>query len=244
LPAVTTKPELTPLAEGVWIARAPVIFVGLRLVSTMTVLRLEDGTLVVHSPVPLTTGLRAAIDALGPVAHLYAPNTYHHLRIGDWAGAFPSARVHAPAQLARKRPDLKIDRWHDRQPEPAFAGTIDECHVEGFRLEETVLFHRRSRTLVLADLVHHAGPSVHWATALYARVMGFYNRVAVSRLIRWAAFSDRGAVRRSLDRILALPFERIVLGHGPPLVAGAREALAGAYGWLPAGATSGAAGPR
>jgi hypothetical protein len=63
--------------------------------------------------------------------------------------------------------------------------------------------------------------------------MGFYDRVAVSRVIRWTAFPDRAAVRRSLDEVLSRPFERLIVGHGAPLAASGREALAAAYAWLP-----------
>jgi hypothetical protein len=231
-PVVAVDIPLTPLAEGVWIAHAPVSFLGLRLVSTMTVLRLGDGRLLLHAPVALTPERRAAVEKLGPVAHLYAPSTFHHLRIGDWGAAFPSARLHAPSQLAKKRPDLRIDRAHGTAPEPAFAGVVDEVHVDGFRLDESALLHRPSRTLVVADLVHNVGRPLHRWTALYTRAMGFHDRVALSRVLRWAAFSDRAAARRSLDQILALPFDRIVVGHGAPLVDGAREALATAYRWL------------
>ena len=62
--------------------------------------------------------------------------------------------------------------------------------------------------------------------------MGFYDRVALSRVLRWTAFSDRAAARRSLDDLLARPFDRIVVGHGTPIDAGGRDALAGAYAWL------------
>jgi len=62
--------------------------------------------------------------------------------------------------------------------------------------------------------------------------MGFYDRVALSRMIRWASFSDRTAARRSLDELLARPFDRLVVGHGSPLDQGGREALAAAYEWL------------
>jgi hypothetical protein len=64
--------------------------------------------------------------------------------------------------------------------------------------------------------------------------MGFYDRVALSRMIRWTAFSDRAAARRSLDELLAHPFDRIVVGHGAPLTASGPEALAAAYSWLSA----------
>lgn len=225
--------SLTPFAEGVWVDSAPVRFLGMRLSATMTVLRLGDGSLLLHSPVAMTPERRAAVEALGPVAHLYSPNLYHHLRIGDWAAAFPSARLHAPPGLAKKRPDLRIDRVHHTAPEPAFAGIVEEHRVDGFRLEETALFYRPARTLLVADLVHNVGRPQHSWTKLYTRTMGFYDRVALSRMIRWTAFPDRTAARRSIDALLALPFEGLVVGHGAPLAAGGKEALAAAYDWLP-----------
>jgi len=223
---------LTPVAEGVWTATAPVRIVGTRLTSTMTVLRLGDGGLLLHSPSELTPERREAVEALGTVAHLYAPNLFHHVRIGEWSAAFPSACVHAPEGLEKKRPDLRIDRRHGDDAEPAFAGVLDEVRVEGFRLGETVLFHRPSRTLVVADLVHNIGADHRGWKRLYARMMGFYDRVALSRALRATAFSDRAAARKCLDEILALPSKRIVVGHGAPVTDGAREALAAAYSWL------------
>jgi hypothetical protein len=223
---------MTPLAEGVWLDTGPARILGMRLTATMTVLKLPDGGLLLHAPVALTPTRRAAVEALGPVAHLYAPNLFHHLHVGDWASAFPAARLHAPAGLRRKRPDLRIDRTHGEPLSPALSAALDEVAIDGFRLEESVLFFRPARTLVVADLVHNVGrPEQRWAQ-VYTRLMGFHDRVALSRAIRWTAFYDRAAARRSLDAVLALPFERLVVGHGAPLAAAAQPALAAAYGWL------------
>src|SRR5258706_6634637 len=178
-------------AEGVWLDTAPARIVGMKLTSTMTVLRLDDGDVLLHSPIAMTPERRAAVDAIGRVAHLYAPNTYHHMSIGDWSAAYPDARVHAPSKLVKKRPDLRIDRAHDAAPH-ALAGAL-EIHVAGFRLQESVLLHARSGTLVVADLVHNIGrPDQTWAR-IYSRAMGFYDRVAISKMIRCAGFSDRAA---------------------------------------------------
>lgn len=222
----------TGFADGVWLDEAPVRFLGMRLTATMTVLRLTDGSLLLHSPVAMTPERRAAVEALGPVAHLYSPNTFHHLRIGDWAAAFPSATLHAPRGLAKKRPDLRIDRVHLGAPAPALEGIVEEHRIDGLRLEETAIFHRPSRTLIVADLVHNIGRPTHGWTKAYTKTMGFYDRVALSRAIRWSAFTDKAAARRSIDALLALPFERLVVGHGAPLTAGAKDALASAYTWL------------
>lgn len=229
----TTEASLTPIAEDLWVDVAPVSFLGLRLSSTMTVIRLGDGGLLLHSPVAMTPERRATVEALGPVAHLYAPNLFHHLRIGEWAAAFPQARLHAPAGLAKKRSDLRIDRALPAAPEPAFEGLLDEQHVHGFRLHESVLFHRPSRTLVVADLVHDIGRPEHGWTKLYTRMMGFYDRVALSRMIRWTGFHDRAATRESLDALMQLPFERVIVGHGEPITQDARAQLQAAYAWLP-----------
>jgi hypothetical protein len=220
-------------ADGVWVDTAPVRIVGMPLTTTMTVLRLPDGGLVLWSPIPMTPERRAAVEALGPVAHVYAPSLFHHRWIGEWAAAFPAARVHAPAKVGKKHAGLRIDRDLNRAtPEPALAGAIDEVHVDGFRVDETALVYRPAGVLIVADLVHNIGrPPGVW-TRMYSGAMGFYDRVALSRVIRWTGFSDRAAARRSLDHILQLPFDAIVVGHGAPIASGGKQALADAYRWL------------
>ncbi|MBV8773501.1 MAG: hypothetical protein JO166_14405 [Deltaproteobacteria bacterium] len=228
--------DLLPFAGGVWVDSDPVRFLGMRLTATMAVLRLPDSNLLLYSPVAMTPTRRASVEALGRIAHVYAPNLYHHLWIGDWANAFPTARLHAPRLLAKKRPDLRVHRVHGSAPEPSFAGVIDEVRIDGFRMAESVLLYRPSRTLVVADLLHNVGRPQHPWTKLYTRAMGFYDRVALSRMLRWTAFSDRAAARRSLDQLLALSFEGLIVGHGKPLTADARQLVARAYTWLLASA--------
>jgi len=218
--------EITP---GLWIASDPVRIVGTRLSANMTVLRLEGDALLLHSPVSMTPERRAAVEALGEIAHLYAPNTFHHRWIGEWAAAFPKARVHAPSALSK---ELRIDRAHDKEPDASLSGILDEQHFAGFRLHETALVHRPSRSLVVADLAHNIGrPKDGW-TKFYTRMMGFYDRVALSRVIRWTAFSDKGATRAGIDALLALPFDNMLVGHGDPVIGNAHASFAEVYAWL------------
>jgi hypothetical protein len=223
--------SLVAFANGVWLDTAPVRFLGLRLTASMALLRLAGDELLAYSPLPLTPERRAGVDAVGRVAHVYVPNLHHTSWASAWAAAFPSARVHAPAAL-KKRPDLRIDRRHGDQPDPALAGLIEEIRIDGCRLGETALFYRPASTLIVADLVHNVGRPTHGWTALYARMMGFYDRIALSRGLRWTAFSDRRAARRSIDELLSLPFERLVVGHGQAIPTDAPRALARAYDWL------------
>jgi hypothetical protein len=223
---------LSAFAEGVWHDHGAVRFLGLQLTATMTVLRVRDGVLL-HSPLPLTPERRAAVEAIGPVLHLYAPNTFHHQWLGEWSRAVPSARVHAPSELGAKRPDLRIDRDHDRSDAFDFDGVITEIPIRGFRLRETALVYHPGRTAVVTDLVHNIGRPPHRWTKLYTRLMGFYDRVAISRALRWSSFDDKGAARSSIDALLDHQFDGLVVGHGAPIPELGREALAAATAWLP-----------
>jgi hypothetical protein len=223
---------LARFTDGIWLATEPVRIVGMKLTSTMAAVELPGSRVLLYSPVPMTNERRAAVEALGTVAHLYAPNTFHHMWIGEWARAFPEAHVHGPAALRRKRPDLRIDRAHDQDPPGELAATFDEVHIDGLRLEESALVHRASKTLFVADLVHNVGrPDQRWAV-FYTKAMGFYDRVAISRMLRWTAFSDSARARSSVDRLASHSFDRIVFGHGDPLARNGRKALLGAYEWL------------
>lgn len=221
---------LRELVDGVWIETGPVSIVGMPLTSTMTVLQLDRG-LLVHSPLPLTPERREAVEKIGEVTHLYAPNTFHHMWIGEWVATFPRARLHAPKGLAKKRPDLSLDE-KSAALDSELARELDEIEIGGFRLEERALVHRASRTLVVADLVHNIGEPPETWTKIYAGAMGFYGTIGLSRVIRWTAFADRAAARRSIDEVLGRSFDRVVVGHGTPIGAGARDALATAYAWL------------
>ncbi|MCB9741747.1 MAG: hypothetical protein H6741_02465 [Alphaproteobacteria bacterium] len=223
---------LTPVLDGVHLASEPVRILGMGLSSNMTVLRLPSGGLLLHSPVPMTPARRAAVHALGPVRHLYAPNSFHHLWLAEWAAAYPEAQVHAPSALVEKHPGLRIDRAHDLEPGPDFEGAIHEQPIRGFRLQEGALLHGPSSALVVADLVHNIGrPPGAWTQA-YTRAMGFWDRPAISRMIRWTAFDDRAAARESVDALLERGFEHLLVGHGAPLLQLGAPALAEACAWL------------
>jgi Domain of unknown function (DUF4336) len=92
-------PVLDRLDEGLWGATAPLSLAGLRIGTRMTVVRLSGGGLWIHSPIPLTPELQTAVDTLGPVAHVVAPNLYHHLFAGQWQAAYPG------------RPFTGLRRW-------------------------------------------------------------------------------------------------------------------------------------
>jgi hypothetical protein len=226
--------RLEEIGPSLWTLSVPhrMRDLGLQIGARMNVVRLTNGDLVVLAPLPLTEPLATEVRALGTVRHLVAPNLQHHLYVGDWKERFPEALLHVPRHLPKKRPDLVASAVLGEGPGP---GDPELRHVEILGCErylgENVFVHAASGTLVVADLVHNLPPSKDLWTRVYATLMGFDGKVALSRAVR-LAFRDRAATRRSLDALLALPWSRIVPAHGEVIEGDAKQALRDAYAWL------------
>ncbi len=226
---------LTPFGPEIWLADGPVVTgaAGFRFPTRMVVIRLADGGLFVWSPVALTAPLSSAVSALGPVSHLVAPNDLHHLALGDWAQAFPSARAHGAPGLAAKRPDLRLDTTLGPSPDDAWAGQVDQVVFAGNRITtEVVFFHRASGTAIFTDLLQQMPPGWYsgWRGLVARLDLMIGDAPQVPRKFR-LAFSDRAAARGARDAVLDWPVDRLVIAHGPTAAAG-HEAIRRAFAWL------------
>ena len=223
---------LTPLAPDLWDYDAPLTVIGMQLGHRLTVARLADGTLWLHSPCAYSAALAAELAALGPVAHIVAPNAMHDTYLEGWFQAYPSVRFHGARGFSKFRPDLKFTDALGDTPDAAWAGTFDQLMVRGMpRLNEVVFLHRASRTLLLTDLAFNLGTEMPWLSRVMLKFNGCYDCFAASRLLR-TTITDRAALRTSLDRIFAWDFDRLVLSHGRNVDAGAKELLRDAYAFL------------
>lgn len=226
----------TPLGPDIWLADGPVVTaaLGFRYPTRMALIRLPDASLLVWSPVALSKQVAAWIEQTGPVAHIVAPNHLHHLFLGDWQSAYPSAQIHAAPGLRQKRPDIRFDSdLADGLPD-AWGGAVDCVLFEGNAIAtEAVLFHRPSATVIFTDLLQQVPAHLNtgWRAwiARADRMTGAAPQVPLKFQV---ATTDRTAARRSLAGIQAWPAERLVFAHGPPSVTGARDILRSAFAWL------------
>ena len=223
--------ELVQHAAGLWSVPASHRYFGLHLGTRMTVVRLPGDNLWLHSVVAVDDILADEIQALGSVRHIVMPNLYHHVYVSDAIQRWPAAKVYAPAAMRRKRPELRIDSELSETPDSSWCGELTPVHIDGSILDETVFVHGPSRTLVCADLVENFDSSPHLPTRMYLKAAGIHDRVAFSRFLR-PVYRDRRATRGSLERLLALDFDRIVLTHGRVLENGGPTAVRDAYRWL------------
>ncbi len=222
---------LREISDGLWAVEDDLRLAGgVRFPLRMTIARLPGGQLWIHSPVRLDDATAAAIDALGEVAHLIAPNLYHHLHLPAAATRWPAARVWAPAGLAakRKEPHLRLELLDEAAP-PPWSDAIELVRVDGApRLQETVFFHRASRSLLCTDLVFHVTAPANARTRFVLWLVGAGGgRLTASRV--WAGLvKDRGAARASIARALAWDIGRLIPAHGAIVSHDARARLPGA----------------
>lgn len=224
-------PLLRPLAEGIHVLDHPDFTMqGLRLGTRTTVLRLADGTLALHSPGPLGDAALAELRALGEVSLIVAPNAMHHLYLPDAVRAFPQARLAAVAAVRAKHPELTVHDVLDGALPAPLAGIVDAMRLEGApKLDEHVLWHAPSRTLLAVDLAFN----IHGATGFTRFAMwlnGANERFCVTRLARSQFIDDAATAGASVRRMLeAWPVERVVVAHGDVRETGGADALREAW---------------
>jgi hypothetical protein len=223
---------LTALAPDLWVATRPLVLFTGDVGTRMTVIRLRDGGLWLHSPVRLDGVTRAALDALGPVRAVVAPSLVHHFFAGDYAAAYPEARLFAAPGLEKKRPDLRIDETLTDSAPPLWAGQLEQVVFGAAPLmNEVVFFHPPTRTLILTDLAFNiVRPAVSRRARLFFTLVGargFTPHRGVKLITR-----DRVAARRTIDRILQWDFDRVTVTHGDVLESGGRAAFTAAFRWL------------
>ena len=203
------------------------------LPTTSTVVRLEDGTLAIHSPPPIDDAGAAELAALGDVSTLIAPNYFHWMYVGAAKERYPEARVFASPRLEKKLDGVGVG--FEPLPERGSIAGLPELHVECVQgapyVNEHAVFHERSRTLIVTDLLLNVHACESVLLKLVLRCVGAWQKTAQGP--EWHFLTkDREAAARSVDAILALDFTRVVVAHGSVVEEDAPERARSALGWM------------
>lgn len=223
--------EVRSLDTDLWVVDSPMRFCGLEVGTRMTIVRLSDGRLWLHSPIEATDDLVAAVAELGEVGFIVAPNRWHHMFVASWQAVCPDAQTFAAPGLQKKRPDLLIDEILSDEAPAGWADTLDQVCVAGMpMISEVVFFHRPSATLLLTDLAFNFQADTPFVTRCFIRLAGRMGQLAPTVMERLLT-RDKRALASSLDRVLEFPFERVVVTHGHIVASGGREQLQSGYAW-------------
>lgn len=231
-------------AGEIWVVERTYFWFGVDVGARCTIVRHEEG-LFVYSPLPLTRSLKSAVDRLGTVAVVVAPNNEHVDFVGSWYAQYPHATYLGPAGCVESKPHLPFtaSTFGDDPQNPIahsslahFEPVLTAFFVPGAPFfNESLFVHLPSRALVTCDLFWNY-PSRDlaerecltlplktsvWAFAMNRIYAPVYNRVLVQ---------DRSAFRNFWTRLREIPVQIIVPCHGLVVMEDADEIL---ENWLP-----------
>ncbi|WP_240481302.1 DUF4336 domain-containing protein [Sandaracinus amylolyticus] len=182
---------------------------------TMTIVRLADGRLVVHSGIALGAREMERIEAWGAPAFLVVPNAGHRLDAKAYAARYPHARVVAPRGAKKGVEEVvhvdatyaDVDVGDASVRFETLAGVDEGEGAMIVRSDDGV-------TVVLNDCVMNMDRKRDPLGFFFTTLLGSAPGPRVSRLVRRVFVKDRSALRRDLERLAALPdLTRLVVSH-------------------------------
>ncbi len=231
--------SLSRVTDDIWVVDdKPINAAGLQLPVRMTVIRLSNGDLVLHSPVRYSLSLRQELERLGRIRYLLAPNIAHWMFLPEWQRQLPQAAILAARGLAARRQvraaGLRIDRELGDTTPQEWATDLETVSVNAPMFSEIELFDRRSRTLVLTDLVQNLDPHrLSAANAAAANLLGIAKPAGKAPVyLRLLLRLGGRSVRAAAERLVKLAPERVIFAHGDWFETQATARLRRSLRWL------------
>ena len=185
----------------------------LLVLPTKTILvRLAHGVVMI-SPGSGLAGVREQIDAFGTVTDIVAPNLFHNVGIKSACKLFPDATLWGVKGFAEKLPGISWEKTLEPEWWP-YGAELELMPVNGMpKINEMVMLHRASRTLIATDLCFNHVEGRGFGYWVVFNLFGAYRKFAVSRLFLKMA-KDKAALNESLKQILAADFDNVIMAHG------------------------------
>ena len=183
----------------------------------MTIVRLNDGRLVVYSAIALDDDEMAALEKYGRPMFLIVPSARHRLDAKIWKDRYPWMQVVAPAGARAKiEESVQVDTDMPRFEDP----NLIYVTIAGSQDREAALMVRTASgtTLVLNDVVGN----IHDERGLggwLLRLAGFAGDEAqIPRVVKMRLVEDEKALRAQLLEWADNPtLNRILVSHGAPI---------------------------
>jgi hypothetical protein len=217
--------DLQELVPGVWTVTGTLPF---PLKRVMTIVKLSDGSLLLHSVIAMSDAGLAQLDALGKPSIILVPHGGHRLDAPFYKQRYPEARVVAPAAARAKIEEVvKVDATAE-EALPPLGVRLHGC--DGFKNGELAyeLDAPGGKVLVMSDAVANRDPVPGFRGWLLAGIAGGpkNRRLSVPRIVRMMFVGDRKVARASIEKLAALPDIKVLtIAHGRAVTDGVSAAL-------------------
>jgi len=205
----------------------------------MTVVRLSNGDLFLHSPIKFDGNLANELQGLGAVRHLVSPNQFHYAHIGEWAKTCPntiswtSLRVRERARA--RHVDIHFTRDLEANPPEEWSREIDQTLFPGGYFKEFIFLHKASKTLILTDTIINLEldkVTEPWRTA--TKLTGMYHPYGkIFFGMRLPLVLQRRKAEAAIGKIRSWQPQRILLSHGRCFDADADKVIRRIFGRSP-----------
>lgn len=209
------------LAENLWEVRGEW---SNKFGRRMTVVRLTDGRVALHSSIRLMGKDLDWLRGLGKIAFVIAPNVFHCSDAGWAAKEFPQAQLYCPKEKLKFFEEQGLKPKDVNTEFPALA-ELECIPTRGTRVHEAAFVHVASRTLILCDLAFHMAEVFTGLEKVIMKWNKVGGRFGPSRLTKLVFTKDTKALLDSYREILRQDFDRVVVNHGEVLESGGREKL-------------------
>ena len=235
---------LKAIDEDIWIVDGEIVEMNFKITQVpfstrMTVVRLGNNDLWIHSPIHLTPQLRSEIDELGHVKHIVAPNKLHYVYMEEWSQAYPDAKLWATKGLEKIFDNFQsIENYTilDKTIDISWLDEIDYLPFEGSAvIEESVFFHKKSKTLILTDLIENIEVGEECSCLhrfLFKIGDNTYPKGHTPRDLRMTFFFNKETAQKCYQQIKAWNPVNVLFAHGKCFIGNAEEKLPQAFFWL------------
>lgn len=161
---------------------------------------------------------------MGDVTDLIAPNLFHCAGIPAAKKFFPKVKVWGVKAVKEVKPQILWDEIIDESTWP-FKEQLPIVCIEGMpKVNEVVFFEKASRSLIVTDLCFNMKNQKGFASWLILNMFGTYNKLGVSRFyINFV--KDKFLFKKSIEKVLSLDFDNIIVSHGDNYMSAGKEAL-------------------
>jgi hypothetical protein len=216
---------LTQLDSGLWTVSGELHMPLTPLQRRMTVVRLNDGSLIIYSAIALAEPDMKRIEEAGRPAFLIVPGKLHRIDARIWKQRYPRMKVLAPISAREAAEEAAHVDATDIDFDDASVDFITVGGTSGF--EAALMVRRESgTTLIVNDIIGNMPKE----SGLVLRLTRFAGEEPHISLPIKMGFNDKAGLRDQLQAWAREPnLKRILMSHGDPIegdVSGQLVALA------------------
>ena len=218
------------LSENLWRIEGALPRFSMRRV--MTVVRLQDGRLLIHSAIAMDEASMARLEAWGEPAILLIPHVRHRMDAPRYKQRYPALRVYAPPAVMSKAAEVV-----------AVDGTFADVSLDASaslplldgtgESEAALTVHSSDGTsIVVTEVIFDLEPPKSVLGRAAIKLAGFGPGPRVTPIVKFEMVKDKAALAAHFERLANTPdLVRLIVGHsrmseGPAAAVSLRQAAA------------------